>query len=52
MAQELVNIEVDGAQLQAAKGSMLIEATDRAGLSIKLNEVSALARRLCSCGLC
>jgi len=31
---DLVNIEVDGIALQAPKGSMIIEATDKAGISI------------------
>jgi len=31
---DLVNIEVDGIPLQAPKGSMIIEATDKAGISI------------------
>jgi NADH-quinone oxidoreductase subunit G len=31
---DLVNIEVDGKPLQAPKGSMIIEATDRAGIEI------------------
>ena len=33
-AQEMVTIEVDGVELQAPKGSMIIEATDRAGIDI------------------
>jgi len=33
-AVDLVNIEVDGVPLQAAKGSMIIQATDKAGISI------------------
>jgi len=32
--QEMVSIEVDGRQLQAPKGSMIIEATDKAGIDI------------------
>jgi NADH-quinone oxidoreductase subunit G len=31
---EMVNIEVDGTAMQAPKGSMIIEATDRAGIEI------------------
>jgi len=31
---EMVNIEVDGIPMQAPKGSMIIEATDRAGIEI------------------
>jgi len=31
---EMVNIEVDGKAMQAPKGSMIIEATDRAGIEI------------------
>jgi len=31
---EMVNIEVDGKPMQAPKGSMIIEATDRAGIEI------------------
>jgi NADH-quinone oxidoreductase subunit G len=31
---EMVNIEVDGQAMQAPKGSMIIEATDRAGIEI------------------
>jgi NADH-quinone oxidoreductase subunit G len=31
---EMVNIEVDGIPLQAPKGSMIIEATDKAGIEI------------------
>ncbi len=31
---DLVNIEVDGIALQAPKGSMIIQATDKAGISI------------------
>jgi NADH-quinone oxidoreductase subunit G len=31
---EMVNIEVDGIALQAPKGSMIIEATDKAGIEI------------------
>ncbi|MEE8340012.1 MAG: NADH-quinone oxidoreductase subunit NuoG [Xanthomonadales bacterium] len=31
---EMVNIEVDGVAMQAPKGSMIIEATDKAGISI------------------
>jgi NADH-quinone oxidoreductase subunit G len=34
MAEDLVNIEIDGKPLQAAKGSMLIEVADEAGISI------------------
>jgi NADH-quinone oxidoreductase subunit G len=34
MSEELVNIEVDGRPLKARKGSMLIEATDSAGIYI------------------
>jgi NADH-quinone oxidoreductase subunit G len=33
-AADMVNIEVDGQPLQAPKGSMIIEATDRAGIDI------------------
>ena len=32
--QEMVTIEVDGQELQAPKGSMIIEATDKAGIDI------------------
>jgi NADH-quinone oxidoreductase subunit G len=31
---EMVNIEVDGQTMQAPKGSMIIEATDRAGIEV------------------
>ena len=31
-AVDMVNIEVDGIALEAPRGSMLIEATDRAGI--------------------
>jgi NADH-quinone oxidoreductase subunit G len=31
---EMVNIEVDGKAMQAPKGSMIIEATDRAGIEV------------------
>ncbi len=31
---EMVNIEVDGVSMQAPKGSMIIEATDKAGIEI------------------
>jgi NADH-quinone oxidoreductase subunit G len=31
---EMVEIEVDGVTLKAPKGSMIIEATDRAGIDI------------------
>ena len=31
---DMVNIEVDGVPLQAPKGSMIIEATDKAGIEI------------------
>jgi len=31
---EMVNIEIDGQAMQAPKGSMIIEATDKAGISI------------------
>ncbi len=34
MSEELVKIEVDGIALEARKGSMLIEATDAAGIKI------------------
>ncbi len=33
-ATDLVNIEVDGIAMQAPKGSMIIQATDKAGISI------------------
>jgi len=33
-AMELVNIEVDGIPMQAPKNSMIIEATDRAGIDV------------------
>jgi NADH-quinone oxidoreductase subunit G len=33
-AVEMVNIEVDGVAMQAPKGSMIIEATDKAGIQI------------------
>ena len=33
-AVDMVNIEVDGVALQAPKGSMIIEATDKAGIEI------------------
>jgi len=33
-AVEMVNIEIDGQAMQAPKGSMIIEATDKAGISI------------------
>ena len=33
-AVEMVNIEVDGIALQAPKGSMIIEATDKVGIEI------------------
>ena len=31
---DMVEIEVDGVKMQAPKGSMIIEATDRAGIDI------------------
>ena len=31
---DMVNIEVDGVVMQAPKGSMIIEATDKAGIEI------------------
>ncbi len=34
MPDQLVTIEVDGKQVQVRKGSMLIQATDEAGVSI------------------
>ncbi|MEJ2603363.1 MAG: NADH-quinone oxidoreductase subunit NuoG [Gammaproteobacteria bacterium] len=34
MSDDLVNIEVDGRQLQARKGQMLIEVTDEAGIYV------------------
>lgn len=34
VALDMVNIEVDGIPLRAPKGSMIIQATDRAGISI------------------
>ncbi len=33
-AEDMVSIEVDGSSMQVAKGSMIIEATDKAGISI------------------
>ena len=33
-AVDMVNIEVDGIVLEAPKGSMIIEATDKAGIEI------------------
>ena len=33
-AVDMVNIEVDGIALQAPKGSMIIESTDKAGIEI------------------
>jgi NADH-quinone oxidoreductase subunit G len=33
-AEDLVSIEVDGTSMNVAKGSMIIEATDKAGISI------------------
>ena len=34
VAEEMVNIEVDGVSIRAPKGSMIIESTDRAGIEI------------------
>ena len=34
MSDDTIKIEVDGQELEAKKGEMLIEATDRAGIYI------------------
>jgi NADH-quinone oxidoreductase subunit G len=34
MADEVVNIEVDGVPVQARKGEMIIRATDRSGVYV------------------
>ena len=33
---DMVSIEVDGIPMQAPKGSMIIEATDKAGIDISI----------------
>ena len=37
---EMVNVEIDGQAMQVPKNSMIIEATDKAGISIRVSAIT------------